>query len=85
VEFLYAAERTQIDPDIFTFVETNVHTGIESDAIAITTTGERVPVNKHHVLMQEVDAELVDVANHCISLYRELGEDFYNTFQENNR
>lgn len=85
VEFLNAADRAKINPDIFTFMEANAHTGAEPDAIVIYTTGNRVPVNKHWVLMQEVDSELVDVANHCITLYRELGEGFYNTFQENNR
>jgi hypothetical protein len=38
-------------------------------AINISTTGDRVSVNKHYVLMRQIDVEALDVAEHCIDVY----------------
>lgn len=85
VAFEHSDNYQGINPDAFTFVEMNHHSGLELDAIVIQTTGNRVPVNKHYVLMQAIDLELVDIGRNCIALYEELGEGYYDTFQENNR
>lgn len=87
VDFLNEDNFVEVDPDAFTFAEINHISGLELDAIVIETTGNRVPVNKHYVLMREIDSELIDIANSCISLYREMGDgdDCYSTFEENNR
>lgn len=74
----------RLEEDTFYFVESNTTGSITEDAIVIKTTGDRVPVNKHYVLTREIDNELVDIADRCIALYRELGEDYYHTFEENN-
>lgn len=74
----------RIDDDSFVFEELLTTEAIAEDAIVIETTGDRVPVNKHYVLMQEIDSELVDIAETCVTLYHELGDDYYHTFQENN-
>jgi hypothetical protein len=77
-------ELPHIDSATFVFVEANTDDAITSESLVIETTGDRVPVNKHYVLMREIDSELVDIADNCIALFRELGEDYY-TSQENNR
>lgn len=78
-------ELPQVDDDMFVFVEALIGDALTKDSLIIKTTGDRVPVNKHYVLMREIDSELGDIAEHCIELYRELGYDYYNMFQENDR
>lgn len=78
-------ETPRVDSDTFIFVESLTGDIPGEDLIVIETTGDRVPVNKHYVLMREIDSELGDIAEHCIDLFRELGDDYYNTFQESNR
>lgn len=75
---------SHVDDDTFIFVESLTTDAITDDSIVIETTGDRIPVNKHYVLMQEINEELDTVAERCIALYRELGDDYY-TSQENNR
>lgn len=86
VAFLTEGEpQAIVDDQMFVFIEANTRRSIGEDAIVIETTGDRVPVNKHYVLMHEIDGEVEDIADRCIALYRELGDDYYQTFQENNR
>lgn len=68
-----------VSPDTFVFAASNhPYDGGEDDgAVHISTTGERVPVNKHYVLMLQIDVEALAVSEHCINVY-------YST-QENNR
>lgn len=49
----------------------------DDGVIRISTTGDRVSVNKHYVLMNQIDDEANAIAQHCINVY-------HNT-QENNR
>ncbi|QPX71425.1 hypothetical protein SscP1EGY_27 [Streptomyces phage SscP1EGY] len=65
--YVFAAELSEYDPSV------------EDGAIHISTTGDCVSVNKHYVLMNQIDVEALDVAEHCINVYRN------NNFQENNR
>lgn len=85
VVFHYEENLGGVDPDAFTFVETLNVTGSELSAVVIETTGERLPVNRHYVLMNEIDNELVAISKACIARYRALGDDYFNTFEENNR
>lgn len=87
VAFITAFDRNRprIDDSTFVFFEANHPDQVPEDSLVVKTTGERVPVNKHYVLMQEIDSELVAVADNCIALFRELGENYYNPFEENNR
>lgn len=78
-------EIPHVDSDMFVFVEALIGDALTDDSLIIETTGERVPVNKHYVLMREIDSELGDIADHCVELYRELGEGYYNEVQESNR
>ncbi|QAY17175.1 hypothetical protein SEA_MADAMATO_57 [Streptomyces phage Madamato] len=52
----------------FVFAETNQPEAPQG-AIFLQTTGDRLPVNKYYVLMQQIDAELDDIAEHCIQTY----------------
>lgn len=38
--------------------------------IFLRTTGERLPVNKYYVLMDLIDSELDEIAEHCIRTYQ---------------
>lgn len=67
-----------VDPDSFVFAA-SIELVAPREAINISTTGDRVPVNKHYVLMQQIDGEAFDLSEHCIDVYRN------NNFQENNR
>ncbi len=67
-----------VDPGFFVFAESNELVA-PREAINISTTGDRVPVNKHYVLMRQIDAEALDLAQYCIDVYR------HTDFQENNR
>ncbi|AVD99482.1 AAA-ATPase [Streptomyces phage Bing] len=70
----------ETDQDTYVFAaNNNPDNGFEPGAIHIFTTGDRVPVNKHYVLMEQINSEIAPVAEHCIDVYRN------NDFQENNR
>lgn len=69
-----------LHPDTFVFAATLQQRDINDEddgAVHISTTGERVSVNKHYVLMMQIDVEALAVSEHCINVY-------YST-QENNR
>lgn len=88
VSFVNWDHRYEIPEDLLeTFVisEVNmVHASAfqASDVLFIQTTGERMPVNRHHVLMNRIESELDEIAQICIDLYADMGEDYY-SIQEN--
>uniref|UniRef100_A0AAU7GZ14 DNA polymerase n=1 Tax=Streptomyces phage Scarif TaxID=3158858 RepID=A0AAU7GZ14_9CAUD len=65
----------EVDDDTFVYAATPAPIVVEG-AIDIFTTGDRVPVNKHYVLMNQIDVEALDVGEHCINVYE-------NNVQEN--
>lgn len=78
------AIRPDFDDDTYVFVEANTEVP-SGNKIIIHTTGDRVPVNKHYVLMQEIDKELLTIARGCSDMYFAIGEDYDITNLENNR
>lgn len=70
-------EISSVDENTFVFVEANVSDAITDDSIIVNTTGHRVPANKHYVLMKEIDSEVITISGHCIALFHELGEDYF--------
>jgi hypothetical protein len=76
--------RPFLEEGTYVFVEDNETFDMSEEFIVITTTGDRVPVNKHYVLMQEIDNELPDIARGCSAVYNSLGEDFDIAHLENN-
>ena len=85
VAFLERGRPRGFNDDTFIFDEVLSPDEIIDGSLVIQTTGNRVPVNKHYVLMAEIDSELIVIADNCIALFRELGENYYNETQENNR
>lgn len=73
---------SEVGPDAFVFSASNEMVAPRG-AINISTTGVRVSVNKHYVLMNQIDVEALDVAEHCINVYHNGPRAVYN--QENNR
>lgn len=69
----------RLEPQTYIFAATNQPVYIAEGVEAIHTTGDKVSVNKHYVLMNQIDDEAVAIAQHCIDVYRN------NNFQENNR
>lgn len=62
------------------FLEMNYETELERNAIVLSTTGDQIPVNKHHVLMQTIDSEVQAIVNHCQEVFARLGEDYYSVY-----
>lgn len=56
------------DPDVFVFAASNTPRRIK-DSIKIEVSGHRFPANKFHVLMQEINSELITIAENCINRY----------------
>ena len=52
----------------FVFAETNQPIA-PAGAIFVRTTGERLPVNKYFVLMDQIESELDAIAEHCIEVH----------------
>lgn len=74
-----------VNNNSFAFVEVlNFYDG-DVGTINIETTGDRVPVNKHYVLVNQIDAERAIIADACVGVYRTLGGEYFNTYEENNR
>ncbi|WPJ30584.1 hypothetical protein [Streptomyces phage Psst1] len=58
-----------VESDSFVFAETKEPVAPKG-AVFVETTGERLPVNKYYVLMQQIDSELDEIAEHCIQTYQ---------------
>jgi predicted ATPase len=74
----------EVDHDTSVFAASLVFEDVEN-SITICTTGNRVPVNKHYVLMREINSELMVIANDCVYQYRSLGDDYFGEIRESNR
>lgn len=70
--------------DAFVFVEQNDIQPIDGPHVIIHTTGDSVPVNKHYVLMETINSEVDAIAEHCIQLYQNLGDNYFEEIRENN-
>jgi hypothetical protein len=65
-------------------VEQNDIQPIDGPHVIIHTTGDSVPVNKHYVLMETINSEVDAIAEHCIQLYQNLGDNYFEEIRENN-
>lgn len=73
------------DVDAYVFAAVNRPVEIEG-VIDIHTTGDRVPVNKHYVLMEQIGSEGVAIAEHCINVYHNTPNTIvFNNPEGNNR
>jgi energy-coupling factor transporter ATP-binding protein EcfA2 len=55
--------------------------GIIRRLIDVHPTGAKLPPNKYHTLMSQVDFELGAIAQHCLDVYRSLGKNYYNNYR----
>lgn len=55
--------------------------GIIRRLIDIIPTGVLIPPNQYNTLMSRIDFELGAIASHCLTVYRTLGKNYYNTYR----
>lgn len=60
---------------------TDAKSGIIRRLIDVQPTGDTVPNKRYHTLMGQIDFELGAIAHHCLSVYREMGKDYYSGYR----
>lgn len=60
---------------------TDAKSGIIRRLIDVEPTGNTVGYEKYRSLMKQIDFELGAIANHCLKLYLELGENYYDPYK----
>ena len=60
---------------------TDSHSGILRRLIDIYPSNRRIPIGEYRKIMAGVSEELGAIANHCISVYRSLGPDYYKDYR----
>ena len=60
---------------------TDSNSGIPRRLIDIYPSNRRIPVGEYRKIMAGVNEELGAIANHCISVYRSLGPDYYKDYR----
>ena len=72
----------------FLFMGTNLpvkisdaKSGIIRRLIDVNPTGQLIPVGHYNALMARIPFELGAIAHHCLEVYRELGQNYYNNYR----
>lgn len=60
---------------------TDAKSGIIRRLIDVKPSGRRIPAKRYHTLMQQIDFELGAIASHCLSVYRKMGKNYYNSYR----
>jgi len=60
---------------------TDAKSGIIRRLIDVKPSGRKLPSNKYHSLMSQIDFELGGIANHCLEVYREMGKNYYSAYR----
>ena len=60
---------------------TDSNSGIPRRLIDIYPSNRRIPIGEYRKIMSGVSGELGAIANHCISVYRSLGPDYYKDYR----
>jgi hypothetical protein len=60
---------------------TDAKSGIIRRLIDVNPTGMRIKPNRYNTLMSQIEFELGAIAQHCLDVYREMGKNYYNTYQ----
>lgn len=55
--------------------------GIIRRLIDVIPTGVLIPPNQYNTLMSRIEFELGAIASHCVSIYRSLGKNYYNSYR----
>lgn len=59
---------------------TEAKSGILRRLIDVRPSGERVPFNRYNQLVNQIQFELGAIAYHCLQVYRERGENYYENY-----
>ena len=60
---------------------TDAKSGIIRRLIDVKPSGRRIPAKHYHTLMQQIDFELGAIASYCLSVYRQMGKNYYNSYR----
>lgn len=56
---------------------TDAKSGIIRRLIDVKPSGNKLPTNHYHAMMQQVDFELGAIADHCLKTYKRMGKNYY--------
>ena len=59
---------------------TDAKSGIIRRLISVEPSGETLPYRKYQTLINQIDFELGAIAKHCLDIYREMGENYYDKY-----
>lgn len=59
---------------------TDAKSGIVRRLIDIQPSGEKIPVNRYHELVNQLQFELGAIAQHCLDKFRSMGQDYYSDY-----
>lgn len=60
---------------------TDAKSGIIRRLIDVHPSGNKVPIQRYHVLMSQIDFELGAIAHHCLDIYRSTGKNYYSNYK----
>jgi hypothetical protein len=60
---------------------TDAKSGIIRRLIDVKPTGKKIPVKHYQSLMSKIDFELGAIAYHCLTVYRQLGKNYYSEYR----
>lgn len=60
---------------------TDAKSGIIRRLIDVKPSGEKLPTNHYHAMMQQVDFELGAIAHHCLTKYQKMGKNYYTYYK----
>ena len=60
---------------------TDAKAGIIRRLIDVSPTGNKIPIKRYNVLYNKIDFELGAIADHCLSVYRSIGKNYYNDYR----
>lgn len=59
---------------------TDAKSGMIRRLIDVVPTGDNVPYSKYLSLTKQIDFELGSIANRCLNVYKEMGENYYDSY-----
>ena len=60
---------------------TDAKSGIIRRLIDVRPSGNKVPTQRYHTLMSQIDFELGAIAYHCLEVYRSMGKNYYSSYR----
>jgi len=60
---------------------TDAKSGIIRRLIDVRPSGRKVPIQRYHVLLSQIDFELGAIAYYCLNVYKKLGKNYYSSYR----